>query len=227
MARASTRSREAAREPARETVKEIVKETVKETKGQQSRARLLNAAARVFVKRGFAQTTIRDIAKEAGVALGALYFHFGSKEEFSAAVFEQGIKAIWEYVEREIAALPEGTGARERIEAAVRAHVKATLQHGDYAAAIRFARDSLAPPAVQRRYRQTVDYYRGFWQKLIEDGQHAGVVRRDLSAGILLFFLFGAVNWLGEWYEPDRRSIEEMVADFLTLLFEGINRPAA
>lgn len=47
----------------------------KETKGQQNRSKLLQAAARVFVKQGFAQTTIRDIAKEAGVALGALYFH--------------------------------------------------------------------------------------------------------------------------------------------------------
>src|SRR4051812_19152867 len=91
-------------------VKQSAKETAKETKGQQSRAKLLAAAARVFVKRGFAQTTIRDIAKEAGVALGALYFHFASKEEFATAVFEQGIQAIWSHVEGVVAKLPADTG---------------------------------------------------------------------------------------------------------------------
>ena len=197
----------------------------KETKGQQSRSKLLQAAARVFVKQGFAQTTIRDIAKEAGVALGALYFHFGSREEFATAVYELGIKAIWEQVEAEISALPAGAGPAERIEAAIHAHLKATLQHGDYAAAIRYARDSLAPAAAQRRYRQTVDHYRKFWQALIEDGQRAGVVRRDMTAGILLFFVFGAVNWLGEWYEPKRKPIESLVHDFVALLFEGIKQP--
>jgi len=195
----------------------------KVTKGELSRNKLLDAAARVFVKKGYAQTTIRDIAKEAGVALGALYFHFPSKDEFATAVYEQGIKAIWEHVEQDVAALPPGTGAKSRIEAAVLAHILATLDHGDYAAAIRFARDSLAPAAVQRRYRQTVDRYRQFWQQLIEEGQQSGAVRSDLSAGMLLFFLFGAVNWLGEWYDPKRASIDLMVGEFTTLIFEGIN----
>jgi AcrR family transcriptional regulator len=208
-------------------VKQSAKETAKETKGQQSRAKLLAAAARVFVKRGFAQTTIRDIAKEAGVALGALYFHFASKEEFATAVFEQGIQAIWSHVEGVVAKLPADTGPAERIEAAIHAHLEATLTHGDYAVAIRYARDSLAPAGVQRRYRQTVDHYRAFWQALIEEAQRAGVVRSDSSAGILLFFLFGAVNWLGEWYDPKRKPIEALVHEFVTLLFEGIRRPAA
>lgn len=198
----------------------------KVTKGELSRNRLLEAAARVFVKKGFAQTTIRDIAREAGVALGALYFHFPSKDEFATAVFEQGIKAIWEHVEQDVAALPPGTDARTRIEAALRSHILATLDHGDYAVAIRFARDSLAPAAVQRRYRQTVDRYRQIWQNLIEEGQKAGIVRRDMTAGTVLFFVFGAVNWLSEWYDPKRAPIEDMIRNFSTLLFQGIKPPA-
>lgn len=199
----------------------------KVTKGELSRNKLIEAAARVFVKKGFAQTTIRDIAKEAEVALGALYFHFPSKDEFATAVFEQGIKAIWEHVEQDIAALPPNTDARTRIETALRSHILATLDHGDYAVAIRFARDSLAPAGVQRRYRQTVDRYRQVWQSLIEDGQKAGIVRRDMTAGKVLFFVFGSVNWLSEWYDPKRAPIEELIGDFSTLLFQGIKPPAA
>ncbi|MGE0385990.1 MAG: TetR/AcrR family transcriptional regulator [Gammaproteobacteria bacterium] len=197
----------------------------KVSKGELSRAKLLEAAARVFVRKGFGQTTIRDIATEAGVALGALYFHFPSKDEFATAVFEQAIRAIWDHVEQDVAALPPGTDARTRIEAALLSHVLATVDHGDYAAAIRFARDSLAPKAVQRRYRQNVDRYRQFWQAMIEQGQRDGSIRSDLSAGKVLFFLFGAVNWLSEWHDPQRSPVESMVGDFATMLFEGI-RPA-
>jgi len=49
------------------------------------------AAQELFAKRGFAATTIDDIARRAGVAKGAVYHHFGSKEE----IFERVLDGIF------------------------------------------------------------------------------------------------------------------------------------
>ena len=53
-----------------------------------TRARIVESARRLFVERGFDDTTTAMILDDAGVSRGAMYHHFSSKEEVFAAVFE-------------------------------------------------------------------------------------------------------------------------------------------
>lgn len=55
----------------------------------QTRARLLEAAARVYARRGFAGATLEEVASEAGFTKGAVYAHFGSKENLLLALVEE------------------------------------------------------------------------------------------------------------------------------------------
>lgn len=55
----------------------------------QTRARLLDAAARVYARRGFDGPTLDEVAAEAGFTKGAVYSHFGSKENLLLALSEQ------------------------------------------------------------------------------------------------------------------------------------------
>ncbi|GAB2734518.1 ScbR family autoregulator-binding transcription factor [Streptomyces bullii] len=54
-----------------------------------TRRTILEAAAAVFDERGYTSATIGEILQRAGVTKGALYFHFGSKEELALGVFEE------------------------------------------------------------------------------------------------------------------------------------------
>ena len=51
------------------------------SKGEQTRRAIAEAALRLFREQGYEATTMRAIAKEAGVATGNAYYYFGSKEE--------------------------------------------------------------------------------------------------------------------------------------------------
>ena len=53
-----------------------------------SRAQIIGASHRLFLMQGFHGTTMRQIAKESGMALGSLYNHFTDKEALFSAVFE-------------------------------------------------------------------------------------------------------------------------------------------
>jgi AcrR family transcriptional regulator len=55
----------------------------------QTRARLLDAAARVYARRGFDGATLDEVAAEAGFTKGAVYSHFGSKEKLLLALSEE------------------------------------------------------------------------------------------------------------------------------------------
>jgi TetR/AcrR family fatty acid metabolism transcriptional regulator len=53
------------------------------------RAQILAAASRVFARQGFHRTTVRDVAREAGVADGTIYLYFASKQELLLALLGQ------------------------------------------------------------------------------------------------------------------------------------------
>jgi len=55
----------------------------------QTRARLLEAAARVYARHGFAGATLEEVASEAGFTKGAVYAHFGSRENLLLALVEE------------------------------------------------------------------------------------------------------------------------------------------
>jgi AcrR family transcriptional regulator len=62
------------------------------SKGEQTRAVIVEAALRLFREHGFQATTMRAIAREAGVATGNAYYYFGSKEELIRELYT-GIQA--------------------------------------------------------------------------------------------------------------------------------------
>jgi len=57
------------------------------TRGGHTQAEIIKAAYRLFVERGYHGTSMRDIAREAGTALGGIYNHFSSKEDIFLTVF--------------------------------------------------------------------------------------------------------------------------------------------
>ena len=86
-----------------------------------SRAKLLSVSARLFAKGGFEATSMRDIAARAGMLAGSMYYHFPSKNDLIAAVYEAGVAEIGAAVDE---ALDEARGPWPRLEAACVAHLE-------------------------------------------------------------------------------------------------------
>jgi len=71
-------------------------------KSDETRGRILAAALAVFRKRGFAKATMREIAAEAGVAVGAAYYYFDSKDAIVMAFYERAQTEMHEEIERKL-----------------------------------------------------------------------------------------------------------------------------
>jgi AcrR family transcriptional regulator len=87
-------------------------------KSDQTRTRILEAALTLFRRHGFEQATMRDIAKEAGVALGAAYYYFDSKDAIVMAFYE---RAQMELAPRIEEGLSNAGSTRERVGAVIAA----------------------------------------------------------------------------------------------------------
>lgn len=58
-------------------------------RGSLTRKQILDASLRLFSEKGFARTSVRDIAREAGITDAAIYYHFSSKRDLFEALFEE------------------------------------------------------------------------------------------------------------------------------------------
>lgn len=71
------------------SVPERTKRPRKARRGPLTRKQILDASLRLFSEKGFARTSVRDIAQAAGITDAAIYYHFASKRELFEALFEE------------------------------------------------------------------------------------------------------------------------------------------
>lgn len=193
------------------------------SKSDLSRMRILDAAAQSFRRKGYAGTTLNDIAKAADLQAGSLFYYFASKDELLEEVLDIGIRRVHEAVEDSQQVLPEEAPHRERLRAAVEAHLETLLKHGDYTSAnIRIF--GQAPEEIRKRHLRLRDAYAGLWRRLLTKAQKAGALRDDVDLGLVRMLLLGALNWSVEWYQPGGKSIQTMADHMCLMLFDGIGR---
>jgi AcrR family transcriptional regulator len=177
----------------------------------------LRLAARLFRTQGYAATSLRDIAAALDMKAGSLYYHFASKEELVTELLDLGVRSAFESVRRSIEALGAGAPCERVLRAAIGAHLESLLGPDDFTSAnIRiFAH---VPPRVREATLPLRHEYERYWLGLLKRCAEAGRLSGESDLKLLSMFLFGAMNWSLEWYNPDRHGIEKL-ADEIAALF--------
>jgi AcrR family transcriptional regulator len=185
-----------------------------------TRRQILNAAAKLLRRNGYASTSLRDVAAATGMKAGSLYYHFASKEEIAETVMAEGIDLVRAAVKKALAARPTGSDPLEDIEIAVRAHLQALHKSGDYASAnIRCFNH--VPGEMKQRLRKVRERYSADWRKLINRARAAGYLDADIDDEALRYGLFGVMNWTLEWLRPGGPLPDQLGAMFFRILFRG------
>lgn len=181
------------------------------TKSERTRQRILDAAASVLSRRGYAGMRLGEVAEVAGVQPPAIYYYFGSRDEMVEEVMWQGAHSVRLHVEEAVGALPEDATGLDRILAAVEAHLRYELAISDYAtASIRNARH--VPEALRERPAAEESRYSRYWRDLFTAARKDGEVRANLDPTTFRMLLLGALNWVVEWWQPETRTLEEVIA---------------
>jgi AcrR family transcriptional regulator len=150
------------------------------------RTRLLNAAVRVFDRKGYAAASVREVAEMAGVTKPALYYHFGSKEGLLLAILEQAKREVDAAIERALARIGS---ARSRILD------MCEDVYGLFGQNVPIARVAhavfLGPPDSAPPFDVTVfeERFRGALEHIVADGIASGELRdvtpRDVAMAVM------------------------------------------
>lgn len=196
----------------------------KPSKAEASRDRVLEAAARTFSERGYAGTTMRDIARAADLQAGSLYYHYPSKELLIEAVIDRAIHNIVNTVYNAIAELPPSSSHSDRIRTAIHAHLGALLAYGAYGSASRHLLAQV-PVEVRRKHILRREAYEDFWIGMLNAAHEAGETRDGVDLRLARTFILAALNSAVDWYRPEGKSIEELADQFAMMIEGGILVP--
>jgi TetR/AcrR family transcriptional regulator, cholesterol catabolism regulator len=196
-------------------------EGVTGSKSALTRARILDAAARVLSANGYAGLRLTDVAEEAEIQAPAIYYYYGSRDELIEEVMWAGIADMREHVAGALSELPDGTPPLERLLAAAEAHLRHALEISDYTtASIRNA--GQVPLSIRKRQILEEERYGEVWRRLINDLAREGRLRPELDLYIAQMLVLGALNWAVEWWDPRRGSLEAVVANAQSFIRHGI-----
>lgn len=179
---------------------------------------ILDAAAWLLRHRGYEATTTRAIAERVGIKAGSIYHHFSSKDAIVEQVINEGVRVVHEAVTAALDALPAKAGPRSRLQAAITAHLRSSLEHGDYTSACIRA-FAFLPAELRKTCRLERRRYEDIWRDIVVDAAKAGYIPEGVNLDAARLMLLGAVNWAGEWYRPNRVPIDQISASFAELTF--------
>lgn len=151
--------------------------------------KILEAAAELFARNGYAGTPTRAIAKRAGVNEVTLFRRFGSKRGLLEALARRAAERRAQRAARRV--IPAG-GARERLLAFAKLEVESALEDGGLA--LRLAFEAASEPDVAAVLRASMPDNLRSLAEYIADRQRAGEVRGDVAPEVLAEMLFALTS---------------------------------
>lgn len=179
----------------------------------------MDRTARLLVRRGYAGTSLRDIAQACDIKAGSLYYHFEGKDALVEEILMEGLLRVDARVR---AALENAAGEAplSRIRIAMEAHLASLHDSSDYCSA--YVRCSAHVPAdMRRRLRDVRASYENMWSDLLLSARETGAIGRDIDIETLKHAVLGMINWTLEWRFPAGAGSVEMANRFFRIAFRG------
>ena len=178
--------------------------------------RILDAAIKVFAEQGFHQSTISQIARQAGVADGTIYLYFKNKDDILVHFFNSKTRLVFGRFRE---AVRKADGAVGKLRALVQRHLE-EFQADIHMAALYQAWTHQVQRAAEPQIKEMAKMYLDIISEIVELGQQEGSLRKDLYLGLVKRFILGAVDEvINTWLHAGGRYDLTSMADPLVDLF--------
>jgi TetR/AcrR family fatty acid metabolism transcriptional regulator len=194
------------------------------------REHILEAAIRVFARRGYHGARVSDIAAEAEIAYGLVYHYFKNKEEILRTIFEERWNAFLHVVDKVV----EGPGsAAEKLHALAGLILYAYRRRPDWVKVLVFEIQRSSRFSEPEQIRAVGRLFQSV-ARVVRAGQEAGELRGDIDAQVACLAFIGALETmitsqvLGHTRLPEspEASDDRSVATVVELFLGGLRSPS-
>jgi AcrR family transcriptional regulator len=175
---------------------------------------ILRTAAAIFAEKGYHQASIRDIARATGVSLSGLYYYFDSKEELLFLIQDHAFGTLTANLERMLEGVDE---PHRKLRILMENHLRYFIGAKAEMKVLSHESESLTGDyrrTVNAKKRRLTEIVTGILRDIRPDG---GVDPR-----VATFSLFGMMNWLYNWHQPEvDPPVERLVDDMYRIFVYG------
>ena len=189
-------------------------------KGNGKYHRILEAAVKVFAEQGFHQSTISQIAREAGVADGTIYLYFKNKDDILVQFFNYKTKLVFDRFREEV---DKADNCFDKLRNLIRRHLE-EFQNDRNMAVLYQAETHQNSRLVEEQIKDMSKLCLDIVSEIVEQGQEEGGIRKDIYVGLVKRFILGGVDevintWLHSGGKYDLVSMADPLVD---LFIRGI-----
>ena len=177
-------------------------------------------ATELFQTRGYAATSMRDLASEMGLEAGSLYSHIKSKEEILRNIcFDMANDLMAEFDK----ITTEQSSPSDKLKKYVVAHVNTLTT--DTAAAGVFLHEwrHLSEPYLSDFLKMREEYEQRF-REVVRQGMAQGAFKK-VNEKFAVLTILASLNWVHQWYKPTGKMSAQDVADELAVIVLDGLRP--
>lgn len=176
---------------------------------------VIRSAAELFKEKGYAASSMRDLAQKLGIEAASLYSHIKSKEEIlqtlcfdMAADFRESLKKVEQ----------QQVSAREKLSLGIIGHVNVMARDLTASAVFMNEHRHLSNPYLRDFLLLRINYINRF-KGIIEEGVTKGEFKKNIDTKLAVMTLFSSLNWMPMWYSPEGsiepKELGQQLADML------------
>ncbi len=177
--------------------------------------RIIDTASRLFVKKGYYQTSMDDVAREAGIAKGSLYYHFKNKSQLFCDTVIGGIKYFEEQTDR----IVSGSDAPQRIAGNIVALLIDIYTDNEHIADIVMSETSAGiDEDVAAEIREAKNHFTAKIASVIDEGIADGTVRSCssmITAYAMISYIYTYCSILRKNGQFDKKAVTEQITVML------------
>ncbi|MEP6920425.1 MAG: TetR/AcrR family transcriptional regulator [bacterium] len=181
---------------------------------------ILRTAARIFAEKSYHSTSMRDISRATEVSLAGLYHYCKSKEELLFLIQDNCFGRVLERLEERLA---EASDPVQKLRIFIDNHLAFFAANMAEMKVLSHEADSLAGDlhlhvsGKKQKYTKLAREILGAVQQQLESE------RREIDLTVATYALFGMMNWIYNWYDPNGKvSISELVDNITRLFLNGL-----
>ena len=195
-------------------------------KSEDKHRKIIQAAIKVFARKGFYNARVSEIAREANVADGTIYLYFKNKDDILISLFEEEMIKIIKSMKDDLVKQKDPI---DKVRKFATNHLSLMTRNQDLAEVLqvelrqssKFMRDY-----VKDQYMEFLNIF----ASIIKEGQEQGIFREDINTGIAKRAFFGALDEMGRYWvlsTTRKHSITESAKQISEIFIRGMMKNSA
>ena len=177
---------------------------------------ILRNAARIFAEKSYHSTSMRDISRATGLSLAGLYHYCKSKEELLFLIQDNCFGSVIERLELRLANI---TDPIEKLRIFIHNHLAFFAANMAEMKVLSHEAESLAGDLRVRVSDRKENYTRVAREILNEVQQSRPEANSQVDLTVATYALFGMMNWIYNWYNPNGKLAVNELVDNVTRLY--------